>query len=143
MASLDDIYKKEFFTFTESELFEYLDEGGYDDAACDRIIDGLEKEGLIIPDEPEDAFEGFVQSLTSFGKRRPHSLFTLNVLKGDKVLVHIDKGHIRFTSANEKALIELCEVMFRNGYYTYTHQATLFNSKPMYSNSFKLDTKEF
>ena len=52
MASLDDIYKKEFFTFTESELFEYLDEGGYDDAACDRIIDGLEREGLIVPDEP-------------------------------------------------------------------------------------------
>ena len=141
MASLDDVFKREFWTFTESELFEYLED--YDDEAADRIIDGLEKEGLIVPDEPEDAFESFVQSLTSFGNRKPKSLFTLNVLRGDKVLVHIEKGQVRFTSSNEPALIELCEVMFRNGFYTYTHQATLFNSKPIYSYSFNLGSKEF
>jgi hypothetical protein len=141
MANLDDVFKKEFWMFTESELLEYLED--YDDEAADRIIDGLEQEGLIIPDEPEDAFEGFVQSLTSFGKRRPHSLFTLNVLQGDKVLVHVDKKEIRFTSANETALLELCDVMFRNGYYNYTHQATLFNSRPMYSYSFKLEQPEY
>ena len=88
MAKLEDVYKKEFWMFTESELLEYLED--YDDEAADRIIDGLEQEGLIIPDEPEDAFEGFVQSLTSFGKRKPHSLFTLNVLQGDKVLLHVN-----------------------------------------------------
>ena len=141
MASLDDVYKKEFWMFTESELLEYLED--YDDEAADRIIDGLEREGLILPDEPEDAFEGFVQSLTSFGKRKPHSLFTLNVLQGDKVLVHVNRTEIRFTSANEKALLELCDVMFRNGYYNYTHNATLFNSRPMYSYSFKLGTQEY
>ena len=141
MASLDDIYKREFWMFTESELLEYLED--YDDEAADRIIDGLEREGLILPDEPEDAFEGFVQSLTSFGKRKPHSLFTLNVLQGDKVLVHVNRTEIRFTSGNEQALLELCDVMFRNGYYNYTHNATLFNSRPMYSYSFKLGTQEY
>ena len=141
MASLDDVYKKEFWMFTESELLEYLED--YDDEAADRIIDGLEREGLILPDEPEDAFEGFVQSLTSFGKRKPHSLFTLNVLQGDKVLVHVNRTEIRFTSAYEKALLELCDVMFRNGYYNYTHNATLFNSRPMYSYSYKLGTQEY
>ncbi len=141
MAKLEDVYKKEFWMFTESELLEYLED--YDDEAADRIIDGLEKEGLILPDEPEDAFEGFVQSLTSFGKRKPQSLFTLNVLQGDKVLVHVNKKEIRFTSSNERALLELCDVMFRNGYYNYTHNATLFNSRPMYSYSFKLESPEY
>ena len=141
MAKLEDVYKKEFWMFTESELLEYLED--YDDEAADRIIDGLEQEGLIIPDEPEDAFEGFVQSLTSFGKRKPHSLFTLNVLQGDKVLVHVNRTEIRFTSGNEQALLELCDVMFRYGYYNYTHNATLFNSRPMYSYSFKLGTQEY
>ena len=141
MAKLEDVYKKEFWMFAESELLEYLED--YDDEAADRIIDGLEQEGLIIPDEPEDAFEGFVQSLTSFGKRKPHSLFTLNVLQGDKVLVHVNRTEIRFTSGNEQELLELCDVMFRNGYYNYTHNATLFNSRPMYSYSFKLGTQEY
>ena len=141
MAKLEDVYKKEFWMFTESELLEYLED--YDDEAADRLIDGLEQEGLIIPDEPEDAFEGFVQSLTSFGKLKPHSLFTLNVLQGYKVLVHVNITEIRFTSGNEQALLELCDVMFRNGYYNYTHNATLFNSRPMYSYSFKLGTQEY
>ena len=141
MATLDDLNSKDFWTFTESELMEYLED--YDDEAADRIIHGLYQEGLIIPDEPEDAFEGFVQSLTSFGRRKPQSLFTLNVLKGDKVLVHVNTTEIRFTSSNEKALLELCDVMFRNGYYNYTHNATLFNSRPMYSYSFKLGAQEY
>ena len=50
MAKLEDVYKKEFWMFTESELLEYLED--YDDEAADRIIDGLEQEGLIIPDQP-------------------------------------------------------------------------------------------
>ena len=141
MANFSDIWTKAFWMWDETDLLDALED--YDDEAADLIINALEKEGLIKDDEPEDAFEGFVQSLTSYGKRKPQSLFTLNVLDGDKVLVHVDNSEIKFTSSNEEALLELCEVMFRNGYYSYTHNATLFNSKPIYSYCFKLGRREW
>ena len=59
---INDIYKRDFFLFTEDELLEYLEL--YNDDSADYLIEVLEFEGKIIDSlEPNDAFDGFIKSL--------------------------------------------------------------------------------
>lgn len=133
----EDIFKKEFFLYTEDELLDYLE--SYDDDDADYLIEILELEGRIIDSlEPNDAFDGFIKSLSQYKSSLSKSVFTLNILKGDAVVVYVATDKIRFTSTSEAALEEICEVMFSNGYYTYSHEAMLYRSRPVYTYTFDI-----
>ena len=135
---INDIYKRDFFLFTEDELLEYLEL--YNDDSADYLIEVLEFEGKIIDSlEPNDAFDGFIKSLSQYRSSLSKSVFTLNILKGDAVVVYVATDKIRFTSTSEEALERICEVMFSNGYYTYSHEAMLYRSRPVYTYTFDLD----
>ena len=135
---IDDIYKGDFFLYTEDELLHYLE--SYGDDAADYLIEVLEIEGKIIDSlEPNDAFDGFIKSLSHYKSGLAKSVFTLNILKGDAVVVYVATDKIRFTSTSEDALEQICEVMFSNGYYTYSHEAMLYRSRPVYTYTFDLD----
>jgi len=135
MTSLNDIYEDSFFTYSEEEIFEYLED--YDDDIADRIIDELDAEDRIyclIDDwKPLNSFEDFISTIGSFKELPSTPLFSINSTEPDNVMVTFNNGQMRFTSSSEEPLQRLVQIMLKQGYRKFDHETQFYNGRPVYT----------
>lgn len=135
MSVLNDIYDDDFFTYSEEEIFDYLET--YTDEVADRILDELDDEhriySILDDEQPLNSFEDFISTIHSFKELPSTPLFSINTTEPGNVLVTFNNGELRFTSSSEEPLQRLIQLMIKQGHRKFDHETQYYNGRPVYT----------